>query len=145
MGEGSPQRAAGNAESGDLPCLERPVQRLQGLFQRRQGVELVKVIKVDAVDLQAAQRLIEVMGDLGAAQRPFALRTAVGVADLGGDLDPGPKVRSLVFQPGAQHGLADAATIGVGGVEAREPKRPRLIQQCQGAFPAVALVAQGRR
>jgi hypothetical protein len=100
---------------------------------------------VDPLDPQTAQRLIEVPGDLGPAERRLAGRAAMRIADLGRDLNVPKEGRALGAKPFAEHFLACSAAIGVGGVEAPKPQTPRMIEQVQGLLFAVAGGAQAWR
>src|SRR5690348_12638620 len=85
------------------------------------------------------------MRDLPGAKRRLARRAAVGIADLGRDLRQLAELRPLSAQPFAEHGLARAAAVGIGGIEPPKPHAPRMVQQLQRLFLAVARMAQPGR
>jgi hypothetical protein len=105
----------------------------------------VDVVEVDPLKPEAAQGFVEVMSDLASAQRGFAGRAAVRIADLGRDLHITHERGFLRAQPLAEHGLARAAAVSVCSVEAAEPDAPRVIEQFERGSFAVAGVAQGGR
>src|SRR4051794_17409945 len=102
----------------------------------------MNVIKVDPLDAQAAQRLIEVVGDLLPAERRFAARAAVRIADLGRDLRAVDEGSALRPKPFAKHDLARSAAVGVCSVEPAEADAAGMIEQLQRLAFTVAGPAQ---
>src|SRR5207302_5297405 len=95
---------------------------------------------------QAAQRLIEVMGDLASAERSFPARAAVRIADLGRNLRVVHEGSALRPEPLAEHDLARSAAVGVCSVEPAQADAAGMIEQLQRLGFAVAGAAQvGRR
>ena len=84
-------------------------------------------------------------GDLRAAERRLPGRAAIGIADLGGDLNLPTKASALGPKPLAERFFTRSAAIGVRGVEAPQPDLPCLIEQAQGLLFAIAGAAQGGR
>jgi hypothetical protein len=105
----------------------------------------VDVIEVDPLDAEAAQRLIEVPGDLGPAERRFARRAAMRIADLGCDLRAADEAIALSAEPFAEDDLARSAAVGVRGVEAAKADAAGMVEQLKRLRFAVAGVAQVRR
>ena len=58
-----------NPEVAGLPRLDHLLQRFDGVLDRHVGVEPVCLIQVDVVGAQAAQRGVDLLGDL-LAERP---------------------------------------------------------------------------
>src|SRR5206468_11244935 len=102
--------------------------------------------QVDPLDAEPAQRPIEVIADLLGAERRFAGRAAVRIADLGRDLNAVTERRPLRAKPLAKNRLACPAAVGVCGVEPPQTDPARMMEQLQRLFFAVAGAAQfGRR
>jgi hypothetical protein len=86
------------------------------------------------------------VSDLAPAERRLPKWGAMRIADLGRNLRLLNEVAPLGAKPFAQNAFARSAAICVCCVKPSKPNPPRMIEQLQGLFFAVARAAQfGRR
>jgi len=115
QGRELPRVHAAGADVQRLAGAHHVVQRQHHLLQRRVGIEPVDLVEVDVVGAQALQAVVDGVAD-ALARQTVVDAVAPGQAGLGGD-DDLVAARAVAFDGAAQDFLAQAAGIGLGGVE----------------------------
>ena len=108
------RRDLAEADVADLALLLHPLQRAERLFERSARVDAVKLVEVDAVELQPAQAHLDALDQIARAAHVFGFRRALaGDAALGGD----DQARRIGMKCFADQPLGNLRTVGVGGVD----------------------------
>ncbi len=97
-----------------MPSLTTFCQRLDRLLDRHVGIEAVRLVEVDVIGLQAGQRGVDLLGDLGGGEAAIVRVVGHLPPDLGGEDVAVARAAGEDLPPG---GLGGAAAVDVGGVE----------------------------
>ena len=142
----------GGADRPHLAGLNQRIERRQRLFQRRIAVIVVRLVEIDIIGLQTAQRIFHRLLNIARRQPLFAF--AHRFAHLGGD-DHLVALAALL-QPFADDGFRFAAPVArrpagrnVGGIDKVELIVHQRIQQIERGRlirrPAEHVAAKGQR
>ncbi len=114
-----------------LPSSCIRLQRAKRLFKRRARVDAMKLIEIDALELQPAQAHLDALNEIAGAAHVFGLRrTLARDSAFGGD-DHASRIRRQRF---ADQPLGDLRPIGVGGVDESDAKLNGSPQHARGFF-----------
>ena len=113
----------------DFAGLLQFLQRAERFGHGHFGVDAVELVKVDAVELEAAQAHLDALAQIfrAANRRPF-LGPGPRQAALGGDDQPA-RIRMQRFRDQA---FADFRAVGIGGVDEIDAQFHRLAQHAAG-------------
>ena len=132
----APCRKVRAADVTHLALTDQVFQRAQGFLDRRQRIEIVLLIEIDIVGLQAAQTVFHCTYDVAARCTLFGAVVAHGLRVFRREYD----VLAAITEHFTQHGFRAAASgIDVGGVEQRDAKVDRLVNDLARCFQVGAL------
>jgi hypothetical protein len=135
----SAMRQAGKiriADVADLALPDQVVQRPQGFLDRRQGIVIVLLVKIDVVGLQPRQAGL----DRGHDVAPRGALPGAVLAHRLGIFCRQHDVLASVAEHLPQHGLRAAHSgIDVGGIEQRHAEVDRLVDHLARGFEVGAL------
>ena len=107
----------GDADVERLAGPDDVRERLHRLLERRLVVVAVRLVQVDVVELQPAQRGVDALADVLAREPDLVGALPHRPVDLGEDLEPGA---GLTLQRPSEDLLGATACVDVGGVERRD-------------------------
>ena len=133
-----PREHARRADVARLARLDDVVERFEGFLDRRVVVEAMDLIEVDVVGAEPRQRARRSRRSRCLRDRPAVFGPSlIGIEGLGRDHQ---LIARLILQRTAEHLLADAARIHVGGVE----KIDAVLERARDERPARRFVEHPR-
>lgn len=115
-----PAGEVGGAEVQHLALGDKGFTRLPQFFPRRVAVDVVELVQIHVVGLQAAQRRVDRAADVQGGKLALVGPVTHGAVQLGGD-DRALAADAVAGEPGADDllgaALAGGAAVGVGRVE----------------------------